>query len=132
MPTRQALVLSSKLLGSAQLVAGDFEEVLSKARRGDFVYMDPPYSVKAQRVFKEYSSIDFGADAVVRLRNGMKQLDRNGITFLVSYAKSSEALVLRKGFYWRAVTVRRNIAGFTDRRKRTPEILISNVRIPSC
>lgn len=113
-------------LQSAELVAGSFETVLSVVQRGDFVYMDPPYKVGAQRVFNEYDASAFSQDDLRALRDWMVRLDEQGIPFAVSYAESEEADFLRRGFSSRLVTVRRNIAGFAGSRKSANEFLISN------
>jgi len=88
--------------------------------------MDPPYAVDTRRVFNEYDSTNFSPKDVNRVRRGMERLDRLGAKFVVSYADSPEAEVLRKGFESTIVSVRRNIAGFTSRRKKADEILIWN------
>jgi site-specific DNA-adenine methylase len=90
--------------------------------------MDPPFTVKARRVFKEYDASTFGFEDLQRLREWMVQLDQKKIHFLVSYADCEEAELLRHSFYTQVVTVRRNIAGFTQKRKPANELLISNRR----
>jgi DNA adenine methylase len=105
---------------------GDFETTLSRARRGDFVYLDPPFSVKARRVFKEYGANIFGQHQLTRLRAWLERLADSRIRFLVSYAESSEAEVLSKGFHSRLVPIRRHIAGFSASRAPSTEMLIYN------
>jgi hypothetical protein len=56
----------------------------------------------------------------------MERLNSAGVDFVVSYAESDEADVLRKGFSYETVPVRRNIAGFAAHRTWTNELLISN------
>ena len=125
LPTDEHLLGCSELLKKATLVAGDFEKVLAKIKVGDFVYMDPPFSVKARRVFNEYDKSIFSFEDVKRLRGWMENLASRNISFLVSYAESDEADFLKKGFHTDVVSVRRNIAGFTDNRTRSNELLIS-------
>lgn len=127
LPSDQTLKHCSELLKNAGLIAGDFEQILRKARRGDFVYMDPPFSVKARRVFKEYNASIFNLDDLQRLRRWMEILSEADIKFLVSYAECEEADFLRIGFYTKTLTVRRNIAGFVESRIRSNELLISNI-----
>jgi len=57
----------------------------------------------------------------------MDKLAAARITFIVSYDESEEADILRKGFNYQTVSVRRNIAGFAAKRSLSNEILISNV-----
>ncbi len=108
-------------------MSGDFEKVLKHATSGDFVYIDPPFAIRSRRVFNEYDPATFSIDDIKRLRSWMERLSRNRIAFVVSYAESDEADVLRKGFDFQAVSVRRNIAGFAAHRAASKEILISNV-----
>lgn len=128
-PTNHALRACSRLLKRANLVAGGFEKVLEKVEAGDFVYMDPPFSVEAKRVFKEYNAAAFGEKDLYRLRSWLECLANRNIKFLVSYAESDEADVLRKDFYSKVISVRRNIAGFTGSRLNSNEILISSQRL---
>lgn len=126
-PNEMLLSKCRARLRHARLVKGDFEGVLSETQRGDFVYMDPPFAVRARRVFREYDASGFDDKDIQRLRNWMVRLDRSGIDFVVSYAESDEADVLRKGFSSETVSVRRHIAGFAGDRALSNEVLISNI-----
>jgi hypothetical protein len=57
----------------------------------------------------------------------MDRLAAARIGFVVSYAESDEADILRKGFGYETVSVRRNIAGFAAHRALSNELLISNI-----
>ncbi len=125
LPTLDHLRNCSRLLKRARLVEGTFETTLQLARRGDFVYMDPPFSVAARRVFKEYNAAVFTDDDVRSLRSWMEKLASDGISFLVSYAESDEAEFLARGFKRHTATVRRHIASAFSNRVRCDEILIN-------
>ena len=105
----------------------DFQEVLKLAEPGDFVYMDPPYAIRERRVFTEYHPATFSFDDVCRLRAWMEKLHRAGVDFVVSYGESAEADILKAGFSYEVVAVRRNIAGFSGHRKSCNEIIITNI-----
>lgn len=126
-PSSETLSESAQLLKRAKLLTGDFEKTLEQVRKGDFVYMDPPFSVLNKRVFTDYDATKFNLDKLNRLRQWMQKLDRAGIPFLVSYLESPEARMLSKGFSHRRVSVRRSIAGFASNRRKTREVLISNI-----
>jgi DNA adenine methylase len=117
----------SRRLRGARIVNGDFEQVLKHAEKGDLVYMDPPYAVRARRVFREYDPSTFTHEDITRLRYWMERLNASGVNFVVSYAESDEADVLKKHFSYETVAVRRNIAGFAAHRSMTNEVLISNI-----
>jgi DNA adenine methylase len=125
-PSEEQLKNCSKLLKCANLVPGSFEKVLEKAKLGDFVYMDPPFSVKARRVFNEYNAASFGDADLKTLKQWMTQLADRNIAFLISYAESDEANFLKTGFPNKVVSVKRHIAGFTGSRIRAKEVLISS------
>jgi DNA adenine methylase len=127
LPTDNELADFARRLKNARFVAGDFEAVLKQTRLGDFVYMDPPFRVTAARVFTQYDRSAFSHSDLLRLRSWMERLHARSIAFLVSYAESEEATFLSEGFSNRKLLVRRNIAGFTARRRAFGEVLISNM-----
>lgn len=126
-PADEAFERCSRRLKAARFVNGDFERVLRQAQKGDLVYMDPPFAVRARRVFREYDPSTFTHEDIARLRSWMLKLNAARINFVVSYAESDEADILRKNFAHETVSVRRNIAGFTGSRILTNELLISNI-----
>ena len=126
LPPLSRLAECARLLRSASLVCASFQITLEQARPGDFAYLDPPYYVNSRRVFREYDPSGFDALCVRTLRQWLLKLDRANIPFLLSYADSEEAHLLRKGFHSTSVPVRRNIAGFASGRKVATELLITN------
>ena len=126
LPTLATLQTAGELLKRATVVCSDFAVTLSKVREGDFVYLDPPFSVAEKRVFREYSELDFCGTDLVRLRECLVDLDRKGIRFLLSYDDSKEGRTLASGFKRRQVRTRRNIAGFAGNRRIATELLIFN------
>lgn len=121
------LRVASRLFRDTQFVCGDFEETLQYALPGDFVYLDPPYTVSHRRGFTEYQATGFTTHDLGRLRRALTSLDGRGIAFLVSYAESPEAELLKQGWHWTHVQTRRNIAGFSGSRGTASEVLVSNV-----
>ncbi len=126
LPKEEVFRSCSRRLQRARLISSDFEKVLKLAVRGDLVYMDPPFAVRARRIFREYDPSTFTHVDIGRLRSWMERLDTAHINFVVSYAESDEGDVLRKGFACQTVSVRRHIAGFAAHRTLTNEFLISN------
>jgi DNA adenine methylase len=123
----KTLKQSAALLRRATLIAGSFTETLSRVRRGDFVYLDPPYVVERRRVFREYHPDSFGADELETLASWLRRLDRVGAHFVVSYGDSREARELLEGWNPRRVRTRRNVAGFAGDRRHAYELLASNL-----
>ncbi len=131
LPSEDTLSRCAELLGRAELVSGDFETVLSRVGPGDFVYLDPPFSVKSRRVFREYGPAVFGQESVMRLGRWLSILHERGAAFLVSYADSTEARHLSRGYHIGAAAVQRNISGFAKNRTRARELLISSAPLDS-
>jgi DNA adenine methylase len=127
LPSLAVLQRASSLLKRATLINGDFEKVLDRVQQGDFVYMDPPFSVSGRRVFKEYDASVFGWKDIIRLRRRTDRLAEMGISFVVSYMDSPEGEYLAKGFNVSVVCVRRNISRFLKSRRKCQELLISNL-----
>lgn len=126
LPSAALLVACSSALEKAVLRAADFEVLLGQVRQGDFVYMDPPYSVANTRTFAEYHPSGFGPRDVKRLRQSMLRLDRQGIPFVLSYADSEESRMLARGFSSQRIATRRNVSGFIGSRRTSYELVISN------
>lgn len=109
-----------------RILRAPFEKTLEMVAEGDFVYMDPPYSIGSRRVFNEYSNFHFGDSEVRQLRRQLLLLDKMGIPFLVSYGFSREGIYLSRGFRHREVQVQRQIAASIPNRKMNRELLITN------
>jgi len=123
----EAIKTGARLLHRATLVSGDFEEVLERVVPGDFVYLDPPYAVRSRRIFTEYSPSPFGVRDLARLASWLRQLDRRGAAFVMSYADCREARQLFADWSPQRVRTRRHIAGFAGARRNAFELIASNL-----
>ena len=78
---RNVFLISSYLKDKTEFSSVDYREVTRNARRGDVVYMDPPYQgVCSSRDCRYFSGIDFN-DFV----ECIDDLNRRGIDFIISY-----------------------------------------------
>lgn len=127
-PSLEQIRSASKSLSSAELINGDFEDILlENAQKGDFVYLDPPYAVANRRIFRQYGPDTFGLDDLARLSALLEELDNRGVKFLLSYALSREALETFKNWNCTRVKTQRNVAGFSRHRRTAIEVMASNV-----
>jgi DNA adenine methylase len=117
---------AARALARATLVNGDFQNTLIHARRGDFVYLDPPYVTSSRRVFSEYLPGTFEGRDLERLGGTLRELNSGGVTFVITYADSPEARTLLKSWNTRRIRTRRNIAGFSARRRGAYELVATN------
>jgi DNA adenine methylase len=82
----------SAALAGVEPIVADFEVAVESAKRGDFVYFDPPYfPLSATSSFTSYTSEAFGEAEHVRLRDTAHKLKKRGVRVLLS--NSSAPLV---------------------------------------
>jgi DNA adenine methylase len=75
------------LLAGAELEPCDFQDTLDRARAGDFVFVDPPYTIKHNHNgFIKYNEGLFSWDDQVRLRDSVLAAHRRGAKILVTNA----------------------------------------------
>ncbi len=129
--SREELLHCSCLLQRAKLISGDFSKTLENVKRGDFVYLDPPYAVTTRRIFREYGKVTFDIFDIPRFSESLREIERTGADFLVSYADCKESREVAACWHSVRLPVRRNIAGFAGDRKMAYEWLISNRPIPT-
>ena len=83
--SRDNLLAASEVLQTAQLEAQDFRKVVDEARRGDFIYFDPPYlPISAFSGFKRYTSDQFREADQVELARVFRELDAKGCRVVLS------------------------------------------------
>jgi DNA adenine methylase len=126
LPTLRELVSAATALQKAAIQCISFEYLLRRAQSGDFVYLDPPYSISSRRVFNNYSSHIFTIENLVQLRHELERLHEMGARFLVSFGLSKEGIYLGRGFNIRHAVVQRQISGFATHRRKARELLITN------
>lgn len=81
----EGLLAASAALRSATIRKAGFEEMLSLAKPGDFVYFDPPYEpVSRTSNFTSYAEGGFTQEDQERLRDVYSELDRRGCKLMLS------------------------------------------------
>lgn len=116
----------SALLSSADIRVCDFEETLHSATKGDFTFVDPPYTVKHDsNGFIKYNEGLFSWDDQVRLRNCVAKAIRRGAKVLVTNAHHSSITELYEGL-GEILTVTRSsvISGSPLARGKFSEVVI--------
>ncbi|WP_167631099.1 DNA adenine methylase [Mariprofundus ferrooxydans] len=127
-PTVEHLELASKKLANTELLAEDFESVLIRhVKAGDFVYLDPPYATNSKRVFREYGPGSFCVDDLDRLQKILSTIDQRGAHFVLSYGSCPEALDTFSNWKPETVSVQRNISGFVKGRRKSEELVFTNI-----
>ena len=118
-------ILQSKKI---QISCRDFSAVLSDAKKGDFVYFDPPYQpVSDTANFTSYTNRDFTYEDLSKLVDISEKLADKGCKVLHSNSNSKEVRNLFSKD-WQIIEVAANRAINSDSAKRTgqKELLIKN------
>jgi len=121
----------SAALQGVALNRSTFDVALRSAKRGDFVYADPPYlPVSATSSFTSYTADGFGLNDHRRLRDLALELARRGVQVLISNSAAPAILELYKtgGFHIQTIDAGRNIAASALSRGPVKELLISTYR----
>lgn len=126
LPSLADLRAYSLVLRKAELRAGDFLQTLNQVQKGDFVYLDPPYTKENQPYSGEYGYGAFSAEDMDRLLPELERIDSLGATFLLSYRYTPVLHQQLKVWNRRLVSVRRHVAGFSSARRVVREMLVSN------
>ena len=114
-------------LNDINILCGDYHSSLRGSRRGDFVYLDPPYyPISKTSSFTGYTNIGFGEDEQIRLKKQCDNLDKKGVRFLLSNSNCSYIRKLYDGYKIEVITARRAINSKGDNRINSSELLISN------
>jgi DNA adenine methylase len=127
LPSEKLFVRCSYALRNTALSSVDFEQSLEQVKKGDFVYLDPPYATSDKPIIEEYGPNSFQRADIERLINALYRIEKVDATFILSYSDSAE-LIDRLDPNWHVIKllVQRHIAGFACHRDSVNEILVSN------
>lgn len=113
-----------EVLKNVSITNKDFEVVSLKAKKGDFVYFDPPYyPLNKTSSFVSYTD-NFSANEQIRLYKLFKMLDCEGIKVLQSNSNTDFIKELYKDFEIIEVISKRAINCKGDKRGKIMELII--------
>ncbi len=123
------LTAASKALGHVELRVESVFDMGTRVRRGDFVYLDPPYDpVSKTASFTSYAQHGFGRQEQARLADLFRELARRGAYVLLSNSDTKLINDLYKDFHIERVYARRAINARADRRGPVSEVLVRSWR----
>jgi DNA adenine methylase len=109
------------------LVLGTFEQCLEFAKKGDFVYMDPPYvPLSTTASFTSYTRDCFDENAQKKLFSVFKELDNRGCKIMLSNSHCEFILDLYKGYRIETIMAIRAINCVGAKRGKIKEVLVMN------
>ena len=123
----EGLRAASKALRQADISIGDFESILGKAEKGDFVYFDPPYHPMTKTSsFTSYTAGNFGEPEQRRLAEVYARLAERGCYVMLSNSDTPLIRELYCRFHIHEIRANRAINSKPERRGKITELLIVN------
>jgi len=119
----------SALLKNTDLASCDFADTIDRAKNGDFLYIDPPYTVRHNNNnFLKYNERIFSWADQKRLADCLAKAAKRGACIFISNADHPCIHELYQADYWQRMTVTRfsRLASSSKHRKGTTEAVISN------
>jgi len=105
----------------------DFQKAVSSAKKGDFVYFDPPYDTFDEKNnFTTYTKNAFGKDEQKRLAKVFKDLDNRGVKVMLSNHNTEFIRELYSEFNIKVINARRSINSVSSGRGSVEEVIITN------
>ncbi|MBX3225766.1 MAG: DNA adenine methylase [Labilithrix sp.] len=115
----------SRALRSVKLVNGDFSSVIETAKKGDFVYFDPPYvPLSPTSDFTGYIPGGFGEAEQKKLAKVFAKLARRGVHVMLSNSETPLVRELYADFDVEVVYASRSVNSNITRRGKLPELVV--------
>ncbi len=124
---KKNLIAAHHALKNIEIIHGSFELSIDFAKKGDFVYLDPPYfPLSSTSLFTSYTKYNFGKHAQIQLYETFKSLDQKGCKLLLNNSYSEFILELYKEYTIEIVKAKRAINSKSTKRGEIKEVLIMN------
>lgn len=124
---KNALANLSTALKKADLSQSDFENTIDKAKKGDFLFVDPPYTVSHNNNgFIKYNDVLFSWTDQIRLANAVKRASSRGAYVFVSNADHREVTDLYADLNFHRLNRLSILSGKPEYRRATSEAAFLN------
>ena len=107
------------------ILCEDFEKSVENAKKGDFIYFDPPYDSDTH-TFNSYTEEGFGKEEQIRLAKVFKELSERGCYVMLSNHNTSLVKELYQDFNIHLIEAKRNINANGKKRGKVEEVIITN------
>ena len=122
----EALHAASTVLGRATLRCSDYQTAVADARRGDFIYFDPPYDPLTQTAsFTSYTTGSFSGEHQRELAATARLLVARGCRVMLSNSDTPFIRSLYKGFHIDRVKCSRAINSNASKRGDVDEVIVT-------
>jgi DNA adenine methylase len=118
----------SKLLQKDDIGVKQFYEAVKNAKKGDFIYFDPPYYPLNRDSFTKYTKEAFLEKEQEKLAEVFKELDKRGCNVMLSNSDTEFIKNLYKGYNINLVKATRMINCDATKRGKINEVVITNYK----
>ena len=115
-------------MNDIKILSVDFEEAVKDAKKGDFIYFDPPYDSDT-KTFNSYTEEGFGKEEQMRLARVYKELADRGSYVMLSNHNISLVKKMYKSFNIHVIKAKRNINSNGKKMIEVGEVIITNYKI---
>lgn len=119
----------SKLLQKDDIATNQFYDTVKEAKKGDFIYFDPPYYPLKKASFTTYTKDNFLDKEQIKLKELFVELDKKGAKVMLSNSDSPFIKELYKDYYINFVKANRMINCNGKDRGKVNEVVITNYPI---
>jgi DNA adenine methylase len=117
---------ASRALEGVHLATLDFRDTLNATRRGDFVYVDPPYyPVSPTASFTSYTKDEFGAEQQRELAALFADAANRGVRLVLSNSDTEFVRRLYRGYRVHTVRARRMVNCDGTKRGEVNEVVVT-------
>ena len=121
------ILKASELFKKTKILNGDFEIIKPLIKKGDFIYLDPPYvPLNNTSNFTSYTDNGFSLEDQLRLKKFCDYIDSIGAYFLLSNSYTDFIIQNYKKYKIEAIMAKRSINAKGDKRGKVKEVLIRN------
>ncbi len=110
----------------AVITAASYKDAVASAKKGDFIYLDPPYQPLSQTSFTAYHQDGFTAADQAELRDLFVELDKRGCFVMLSNSSAELVHKLYSGYRIETVLAARSINSKASARGKVKELVVMN------
>jgi DNA adenine methylase len=109
------------ILKNVKIENKDYSKVLDKTKKGDFVFLDPPYIEEKKYAFNYNKNEEFSIES---LKNEIQKLDIKGVKWMMTQIDTDQVRKIFKGYKFKEY---RNNSNFASSKKvDKKELIITN------
>jgi len=124
---KKNILACSKVLQRTTILIGDYNKLIRRIRKNNFVYLDPPYVPLSDTAhFTSYTSEKFGMKQQKELLKFCEKIDKKGSLFLLNNSETEFTKKLYEQYNCDTIKAARNVAAKSASRAPVNELVVTN------